>query len=178
VVALFGPFGPDGKDSGKGGASMSSTTSPVPGGVSSSTEPGTTTSAPTTSDMFDPAPASYSSGTVPVDGISSGPFGITTRGSSNWSGDFYNADIVVTLTGVEVANNALYAVVPDPSFPACWKAAYSVPSLTWEQVPTGTVLCIKTKDQRVGIVKFVWQKDREGELTKTTVSGVIWSPKR
>lgn len=177
VIALFGPFGSDDKDS-KGGPPPPPTSSVPEVGPGTTETTSATTSAPTPADVFDPAPAPYSSGPVFVGAVSNGPFGIATRGGSSWSGDFYNADIVVTSTGVEVKNSSLYAVVPDPSFPTCWKATYSVSSLDWEQVPTGTVLCILTKDKRVGTVKFVWERDREGELAKVMVSGTIWAPKR
>ncbi len=38
----------------------------------------------------------------------------------------------------------------------------------------GTVLCIQRQDKRVGTVKFVWSRDREGEVSVSAISGLIW----
>ncbi|MBB5917510.1 hypothetical protein BJY24_006422 [Nocardia transvalensis] len=131
-----------------------------------------------TSAPVEVAPEPYSSGSVLAEGLeTAGRFGVATT-SPSWRGDYPGADIIVTADGAETANNALYAVVADPGYPSCRVASYTVQSLSWDQVPSGTTVCIQTKDKRVGTVKFVWSRDREGNVRDRTVSGVIWAPKR
>ncbi len=70
------------------------------------------------------------------------------------------------------------ALVTDPSYATCRDATYEVNSLTWEQLPSKTTVCVRSRDTRVGILQVVWKEDRDGVVGDITVTGVIWKPKR
>lgn len=63
-----------------------------------------------------------------------------------------------------------------PSYSTCAAANYNAPSREWKDLPSGTTLCIKTSDTRVGRVQFVWKKGKEDPAADVRVIGVIWEP--
>uniref|UniRef100_UPI002458FB51 hypothetical protein n=1 Tax=Nocardia abscessus TaxID=120957 RepID=UPI002458FB51 len=79
---------------------------------------------------------------------------------------------------LRAANPPASAVVTDPSYATCRDATYEVNSLTWEQLPSKTTVCVRSRDTRVGILQVVWKEARDGVVGDITVTGVIWKPKR
>lgn len=149
-------------------------TSAPSGGESQSTVP---------SSVLSPAPAeeneppSYSGGSVAVpDKV--GVWGVYLT-DPNWISDPPSADDIVTDpdVGISASNNARFAMVANPSYSTCAAANYNIDSQTWAQVPSGTTLCIRTKDTRVGRVQVFWKKNQDGQASEIRVIGVIWQPK-
>ncbi|WP_280239483.1 hypothetical protein [Nocardia abscessus] len=130
----------------------------------------------TTAADGDPVPQVHSSGTVRISATRSG----IAFHSPNWSGTPEStSDVVVDAGfGLSTANASAFAVVTDPSYSTCRDATYEVNSLTWEQVPSKTTVCVRSRDTRVGILQVIWKENRDGEVSDITVTGVIWQPKR
>ncbi|WP_174186927.1 hypothetical protein [Nocardia barduliensis] len=130
----------------------------------------------TTTADGDPAPEVQSSGTVR---ISSPRWGVAFH-NPNWSGGPEGtSDVVVDAGfGLSAANASAFAVVTNPGYSACRAATYEVNSLTWEQLPSKTTVCVRSRDTRVGILQVIWKKNLNGEVSDITVTGVIWQPKR
>ncbi|AHH18211.1 hypothetical protein NONO_c34240 [Nocardia nova SH22a] len=78
--------------------------------------------------------------------------------------------------GISAGDGAGFASVATPSYPACAAANYNIVSREWKDLPTGSTLCIKTGDTRVGRVQFIWKKGKEDPATDVRVVGVIWEP--
>ncbi|MFD4358077.1 hypothetical protein ACFWPX_36430 [Nocardia sp. NPDC058518] len=170
VIALFGPFGSDDKPVAKNVPLMSTTTSSAPV-TTTSTTPTTTLSTVAS----EPAPPVYSGGTVR---IYNGSGGVTFSGNQ-WLDPGYNGSseiLVDDKDGVSAGNGSTFAVVENPSYSTCRNADYSVQSLSWDQLPSKTSVCIKTSDARVGKFQVTWKKNREGDADDMTVVGVIWQP--
>ncbi|MFI6043601.1 hypothetical protein ACIA8C_18350 [Nocardia sp. NPDC051321] len=79
--------------------------------------------------------------------------------------------------GISASKGAIFATVTTPGYSACAAANYNLTSRAWTELPTGTTLCIRTEDTRVGRVQFFWKKGRDTTAAAIRVIGVIWEPK-
>lgn len=156
---------------------------PTTSGTVADPAPGTgersSTSAHVPAPPAETEPPIHSSDTLSMGGSS--PWGISIFSyASSWERNPAGSSVTITVDpgyGVSAGDGASFAVVPDPSYSACATANYNLQTREWNDLPTGSVLCIKTSDTRVGRVQFNWKKGKEDPATDVRVAGAIWEPK-
>ncbi|RDI49957.1 hypothetical protein [Nocardia mexicana] len=127
----------------------------------------------------DSEPPIHSSDTLSMGGSS--PWGVSIFSfNSFWVRNPAGSSVTITVDpsfGVSAGDGASFASVASPSYSTCATANYNIQSRDWKDLPTGSALCIKTGDTRVGRVQFIWTKGKEDPATDVRVVGVIWEPK-
>lgn len=150
------------------------TSNPAPQSSAQSSSP-----TPIPAPPADSEPQIHSSDTLSMGGSS--PWGVSIFSSNSfWVRNPAGSSVTITVDpsfGISAGDGASFASVASPSYPACSTANYNIQSREWKDLPTGSSLCIKTGDTRVGRVQFIWKKGKEDPATDVRVVGVIWEPK-
>ncbi|MBP2355725.1 hypothetical protein JOF29_006835 [Kribbella aluminosa] len=69
-------------------------------------------------------------------------------------------------------------VVDEQQFMASSGSTFAVANSRrpWDQLPSGTNLCIKTINNRSGVVTVTWTRNPDGIVDHVTVAGTLWRP--
>lgn len=149
---------------------------PTSGPVSSFGPPpptgGPTTGTPTTAAAAATAPEVYSSGSVTV--AMSNPWGVVVRDEGNWSMGAY-PDLFVTNEILSPGSSASIFRMDrqPPSYEQCRAAGTGGP-YPLSQVPSGTFVCVKTRDGRVGYALLDYKPNRDGKIEEVLLTGQVW----
>lgn len=122
------------------------------------------------------SPPVFSSGLVTL-GVGSGGAGGHLKGSWGAANTLGEDDIVVSHTTIASGSGSAIALTgTQPSYQDCRNRNDYRGSRPWSEVSSGSYLCIKTADNRVGEVKVDYKLDQSGSVTEVVVSGLIYQP--
>ncbi|MCX4093202.1 hypothetical protein [Nocardia sp. alder85J] len=140
-----------------------------------SAHPAPGTPAPATSHLGGdgPAPAVYTSGSVDVR-VATGN-GVVVHQPSQWFPLGGAGDLNPTPVALSPGDGAALSFfgAQQPSYQDCRTRQDYAGALPWTKIPSGSYICIKIADNRVGQTRVDYRSDQSGAVADVDVSGLI-----
>ena len=137
--------------------------------------PVTSTRAPVTSSSVGAQPRQFSSGSVDLQ-FAFLKLGVRMTTPGSWVLEFsFDADLGVSESGVSPGpGNSLTAFGKQkPSYQDCRDRVGDGSPLPWDEVPSGTHLCIQLEQNRTGYARVDYESGASG-IAHIKVSGLVW----
>lgn len=102
--------------------------------------------------------------------------GLQVRNSGDWTTYFGSTeDLWVTTAVLSPGEGASLAFFGDrePTYAECSQKSFAG-ALPWSKVPSGSYVCIKTGDGRVGFTRADYRIEKDGGIDYVQLTGLVW----